>query len=272
MQPWAPRYSVRTLFISDVHLGGNACRAHELQQLLKWVHCDVLYIVGDLIDGWRGTLGGRWTQAHTNVVRTLLGKTKHGVEIRYAPGNHDAFLRRIDSAEFGSIRIARQFVHTLEDGRTLLVRHGDEFDRSWTGRTRLAKAAILLHDLVLLVSEAHNHRRAKRGKAPVDPLTLLKRRLRRWREHCQDFESNARHHARDSGFDGIVCGHLHQPGLDQADGSLYANSGDWVSHCTALVEHWDGKLELIDWNLLSCEIDWSLVEPREELALCHPTP
>jgi UDP-2,3-diacylglucosamine pyrophosphatase LpxH len=238
----------RTVFLSDVHLGAAGCRTEAVQEFLKEVDSDHLYLVGDIIDGWVGSRESKWRQEHTNVIRTLLGKSKRDCVVRYAPGNHDAFMRRLNGAELGNIEVDHEFVHDTARGKRLLVVHGDLFDRSCTTFRPIAYMGAWMYEFMVLANASVNQRRSRRDRRPVDFASGVKRLVKRAIGRKTGYETVLADYARERGFHGVVCGHVHRPALEwQVDGFAYANCGDWVEHGTALVEDFDGNLSLLWW-------------------------
>ena len=124
----APTLRLRTVFISDIHLGFKGCSADLLLDFLHHVEMDTLFLVGDIIDVWSMQRTMFWPQAHNNVLRTILGKAKRGTKVIFVPGNHDEVFREFDGAVFGNLEIHREYIHGGVHGRRMLVLHGDEFD------------------------------------------------------------------------------------------------------------------------------------------------
>ncbi len=124
----SPALRLRTVFISDVHLGFKGCSADLLLDFLHHVEMDYLFLVGDIVDVWSMKKTMFWPQAHNNVLRTILGKAKRGTKVIFVPGNHDEVFREFDGAVFGNLEIHREYVHEDANGRKMLVLHGDEFD------------------------------------------------------------------------------------------------------------------------------------------------
>src|SRR3569833_1242611 len=108
---------IQTIFISDIHLGTCGCKAEFLLDFLKHTESEKLYLVGDIIDGWRLKKNWIWTQAHNDVVQKLLRKARKGTDETYVPGNHDAFARDFLGHDFGLIMVRREIVHHGLDGR-----------------------------------------------------------------------------------------------------------------------------------------------------------
>jgi len=239
----------RSVFISDVHLGSVGAKAVAVREFLHTVECDHLFLVGDIFDGWVGRGAGKWSQDCNNAVRTLLGHCKHGTQVYYTPGNHDAFMRRMIGSELGKLRIEHSFVHELADGRKLLIEHGDLFDRSCTTYRPVAYAGAWMYEAALHVNHGVNRMRGRQNRGPVDFTTALKKAVKRVAKRKGGFSDHLVQHAIESGCQGVVCGHIHRPQLvTLPSGFLYVNCGDWVEHRTAVVEHLSGRLELVEWN------------------------
>ncbi|ABI63146.1 UDP-2,3-diacylglucosamine diphosphatase [Granulibacter bethesdensis] len=240
----------RTVFISDLHLGTRGCRGEFLADFLRRVRCDRLYLVGDIIDGWRLRKAWYWDQQHDEVVRLILRHARSGTEVIYIPGNHDEMFRawlQPDGLEVAGIRLMREAVHETADGRQFLVMHGDEFDSV----VRYAKFLAVLGDwaytLALEINRWFNAVRRRMGYPYWSLSAWLKRQVKEAVKAIDRFENALAGEARRRGLDGVVCGHIHHAEMREVNGVLYINDGDWVESCTALVEHADGQLELIDW-------------------------
>lgn len=242
----ATRY--RTVFISDVHLGTRGCKAEFLLDFLREVECDTLYLVGDIIDGWRLRRGWYWPQAHNDVVQKLLRKARKGTKVYFIPGNHDEFARSYTDNDFGSVTLLPEAVHETADGRRFLVIHGDAFD----GVVLYAKWLALLGDwaytLALTLNHWFNVVRRTFGLPYWSLSKYLKHKVKNAVSFIARYEEAMIEEARRRGFDGVVCGHIHHAEIRDIDGVLYCNDGDWVESCTALVEHADGRLEIVDWT------------------------
>ena len=244
----APRsLSVRTAFISDVHLGTPGCQAEALLDFLRAVECERLYLVGDIIDGWQLRRRWYWPQAHNDVVQKLLRKARKGTQVILVPGNHDEFARRYLGHNFGGVEVVEDCIHRTADGRRLWVMHGDLFDGVVQYAKWLAYVGDSLYEMLLKLNRHLNSWRARLGLPYWSLSKYLKLKVKRAVSFISDFELAVVREARKRGVDGVVCGHIHHAELRSIDGLLYANDGDWVESLTALVEHHDGRLELIDW-------------------------
>ena len=238
---------VRTVFISDIHLGTPGCQAHALLDFLRSVECDTLYLVGDIIDGWQLRRNWFWPQAHNDVVQKLLRKARKGTRVIFIPGNHDEFARRYVEHNFGGVDVAEDWLHTTADGRRLWVTHGDLFDGVIQCAKWLAYVGDSLYEFTLRLNRHFNSLRARLGLPYWSLSRYLKLKVKRAVSYVSDFEEALAREARKRGVDGVVCGHIHHAELRDIDGVLYANDGDWVESLTALVEHPDGRLEILDW-------------------------
>jgi UDP-2,3-diacylglucosamine pyrophosphatase LpxH len=238
---------LRAVFISDVHLGARDCQAEKLTDFLRNLSCDQLFLVGDIVDGWKMKGGWCWPPSHHEVLRELLRLARDGAVLTYIPGNHDDRLREFCGLHFAGVRVAREAQHETADGRRFLVTHGDEFDTLSKRPFWHALAGDLAYKAVLGLSTAIVRLR-ERLRLPYWSLSLhIKTKLGGARRFVEAFEDAAAEGARRRGFDGVICGHIHSSGMRQIGSVLYANDGDWVESCTVLVEHGDGHLEIVDW-------------------------
>lgn len=246
-EPGFPRLVFRSVWISDIHLGTPGCKAELLLDFLKSIECETLYLVGDIVDGWQLKKGWYWPARHNDVVRCWLKMAKHGTRVIYVPGNHDELFRDYAGLNFGGIEVVRQCIHITADGRSLLILHGDEFD----GVVLCARWLALLGDqayaLLLKLNGVINRVRRMLGKPYWSLSALLKKRVKNAVEFISNFEQAVAYAAYEQGADGVICGHIHTAEVRQIGTVTYYNDGDWVESCTALVEHADGRMEIIDW-------------------------
>jgi UDP-2,3-diacylglucosamine pyrophosphatase LpxH len=236
----------RTLFISDCHLGSGGAKAKELARFLKQVDCDTVYLVGDVIDMWRLRQRWYWPDTHNSVMRRLLKMSHKGTTIVYVPGNHDEAARPFCGLSFGGMQMAMTAVHLTADGRRLLVTHGDQFDLVVRNSRLLALAGTVGYEVLLKINGVYNFGRRLFG-LPYDSLSqAIKARVKSACNFISNFEQALVAEARAGGFDGVVCGHIHKAEQRMIGTLEYLNCGDWVESCTALVEHDDGRIELLD--------------------------
>jgi UDP-2,3-diacylglucosamine pyrophosphatase LpxH len=241
----------RTICISDVHLGTKDCKAEQLNNFLKHNSCETLYLVGDIIDAWKIQQNRlRWKQSHTNVIRRILGHAKRDTRVVYVAGNHDEFLRPMMpyGVNFGQIELCNQIVHYGVDGKKYFITHGDLFD----GITRLAPWISFLgdraYDVILRWNSRFNWIRHRLGFGYWSLSQWLKQRVKKAVDFIFKFEETLTDYARKRGFDGVICGHIHKAEIKTVNAIIYMNDGDWVESCTALVEHHDGRWEIITWT------------------------
>ena len=237
----------QSIFVSDVHLGTRGCRADFLADFLGSVECGQLYLVGDIVDGWRLRKSWYWNAHHDEVIRLVLRHARHGAAVTYIPGNHDEALRDWLGLEMAGVRLAEEAVHVTADGRRLLVMHGDAFDSV----VRYAKFLALLgdwaYDVALELNRYVNLARRRLGYPYWSLSQWLKRQVKGAVKAIDRFEEALALEARRRGLDGVICGHIHHAEMRTIGGTLYMNDGDWVESCTALVEHHDGRFELVAW-------------------------
>jgi UDP-2,3-diacylglucosamine pyrophosphatase LpxH len=246
--------SYRAIFISDTHLGTKDSKAELLHNFLKHHRCETLYLVGDIIDGWKVQQNKfKWSQSHSDVIRVILKHAKRGTRVVYVAGNHDEFLRPMIpyGVSFGKIELCNTAVHDGIDGNTYLVVHGDIFD----GITRLAPWLSFLgdqaYDFVLNVNTKFNWIRRRLGFGYWSLSKWLKHKVKKAVDFVFQFEKNVVDYARRKNYAGVICGHIHTAEIKNIDGIIYMNDGDWVESCTALVEHHDGRWEIITWQEMS---------------------
>jgi UDP-2,3-diacylglucosamine pyrophosphatase LpxH len=239
-------HRVRTVWISDLHLGTPGCQAAALLEFLRRVDCDTLYLVGDIIDGWQLKRSWYWPQSHNDVVQKILRKARKGTRVVFVPGNHDEFARRYVGHSFGGVEVVEDCVHVTADGRRLWVTHGDLFDGVVQCARWLAHLGDAAYEFTLRANRWFNVARARMGLPYWSLSRYLKLKVKRAVSYVGDFEAAVAREARRRGANGVVCGHIHHAEIRTIDGVLYCNDGDWVESLTALVELPDGRLEILD--------------------------
>ena len=241
------RLKYRTVWVSDIHLGSKASRAEYLIDFLKSTECEKLYLVGDIIDFWSMKKTMFWPQSHNNVVRAILNKAKHGTEVIYIPGNHDMLLRDHVGMSFGNVTIKLHDTHETLNGKRLLVTHGDEFDQVVKSNKIKAFFGNYAYEFLIWLNRLVNGVRKYLNMPYWSFATYLKHKSKNAVEYIHRFEQAVAYEVKKRKVDGLVCGHLHRAEVENIDGVLYCNDGDWVENCTALVEKYDATLQLIHW-------------------------
>lgn len=238
---------VRTVIISDVHLGTHDCKAAEVNHFLKHTRCEKLILNGDIIDGWRIKQSAYWPKSHTRFIRLVLKKLeKRGTQVVYLRGNHDDILARFIPIQFENLEIVEDHVHVTADGRRYFVLHGDVFDTVTKNFVFLAYLGDWGYRALMRMNRLYNRWRAWRGKEYYSISKAIKARVKQAVSHVSNFELHIAELAKSRGCTGVMCGHIHTA-ADRMMGDVhYLNSGDWVESLTAIVEHLDGRLELID--------------------------
>lgn len=242
---------VRSVFLSDTHLGNRHAQIEPLLEFLDRVHPDRIYLVGDIVDGWELRRGSAWPEAASTFLRRLLAFTEDGTELFYTPGNHDAFLRsggelRALIERLTNAQIQDEFVAHMADGRRLLVTHGDLFDFFETSAQWISRLLGVFYQGCLSANWwlSRSRSRSRSSQSPYRLCAVVKQRVKQFVRFISRFETSLLNHARRRNCDGVVCGHLHTPAIIERDGMFYCNTGDWMENCTAIVEHFDGTLEL----------------------------
>jgi UDP-2,3-diacylglucosamine pyrophosphatase LpxH len=239
----------RSIFISDLHLGTPGCQADALLVFLKNYTCDNLYLVGDIVDGWQLRRKWYWPQSHNDVIQKLLRKARKGCRVVFVPGNHDEFARQFLDHSFGGVEIKEEAVHVTADGKKLWVIHGDYFDGVIQCAKWLAYVGDSLYEFTLKLNRYLNQMRARLGMPYWSLSAYLKLKVKKAVNFISDFEVAVANEARKLGYQGVVCGHIHHAEIRDIDGILYCNDGDWVESCSAMVEHADGRLEILKFNV-----------------------
>lgn len=241
----------RSIFISDVHLGSKACKADHLNDFLKNNTCERLYLVGDIIDGWKVQQNKwRWNKKQTKLVERILKISRESTRVIYVVGNHDEFLRPLLNQHIGlyGLELHNTYSHFGVDGSRYLVVHGDLFD----GITRVSKWLSFLgnhaYDIVLSLNTWFNAIRHRFGFHYWSLSKFLKYKVKKAVNFVFEFENNLADYCKRKGYDGVICGHIHHAEIKEINGVMYMNDGDWVESCTALVEHHDGRFEIVRWE------------------------
>lgn len=249
------RTRYRTIWISDLHLGTRGCNAEMLIDFLDHVDSETMYLVGDIVDGWRLRKRIYWPAAHNDVIWRLLKRVHRGTKMIFIPGNHDEAFRQFCGLDFGGIQIKRNAIHETADGRRLLVLHGDEFDAITLAHRWLAHVGDTAYNLLMAANRAVNAFRRKFGLAYWSLSKHAKAKVKNAVAFISRFEEIVAEAAGARGVDGVVCGHIHTAEMRDIDGIAYYNDGDWVESATALVEHFDGRMEILHWSDIIAERD-----------------
>ncbi len=242
--------AVRAIFISDVHLGTRACQAESLLAFLREHESEYLYLLGDIIDFWAMNRSVQWAGAHNTVVQKVLRRARHGCKVFFIPGNHDEALREYAGVAFGDIRVESEWIHETLDGRRYWLVYGDEYDQV----TRHHRWVAVLGDvgynaLVRINLVLSRVRRLLRRPGYWSLAGYAKNKVKKAVSFIFDFEDAVAHAAAQRGVDGVVCGHIHSAADRRIGNVRYLNCGDWVDTCSAIVEHFDGRIEVVHWGV-----------------------
>lgn len=237
----------RAVWLSDIHLGTRGCKADILLDFLRHMETDYLYLVGDIVDGWQLRKRWYWPQEHNDVIQKLLRQARRGAKVVFLPGNHDEAARDYLGLTFGGVQIINETIHTTADGKKLYILHGDQFDAVMGCAKWLAHVGDAAYTFLLGVNVAFNYVRRKLGFSYWSLSAYLKQKVKNAVEHIGNYENFIADAARRHKADGVVCGHIHKAEIRMIGNVLYCNDGDWVESCTALVEHRDGRLQIINW-------------------------
>ena len=253
------RTHYRTIWLSDIHLGSKGCQAEQLLSFLKNHSCDTLYLVGDIIDGWKLKSKVYWPQSHSDVIRRFLTMAKRGTRIVFITGNHDEFLRNYSGRRYGNIELLDEAVHCTADNKKLLVLHGDQFDDANGAYGRLSSLGAMAYDELVELNTHYNRLRTRFGLDSWAVPGFVKHTAKT--AFISEYEQWIAATARQRGFDGAVCGHIHHVENRMIKGTQYLNCGDWVENCSALVESRSGEINIINWQ---AELDPAQEESNDD--------
>lgn len=242
--------SYRTIWISDLHLGSTQCQTEVLLDFLKNNESEKLYLVGDIIDFWALSRKMYWPRGHNTVIQKILRKARHGTQVIYVPGNHDENVREYDNYVFGDITVKNSDVHITRQGKKLLVIHGDIYDTIARHHQWIARLGSKGYDFLIEVNRFLRAIRKVLGiQSQFSLAAFIKYKVKNIVQFISEYESNIVQTLRNDHLDGVVCGHIHHAEIKDMDEFMYINTGDFVESCTAIVEHFDGSLELIKWQM-----------------------
>ncbi|MFM9851935.1 MAG: UDP-2,3-diacylglucosamine diphosphatase [Sphingomonadaceae bacterium] len=246
-EPDHKRKQYRTIWVSDIHLGTRGCNADMLIDFLDHVDSETMYLVGDIIDGWRLSKKFYWPTAHNDILWRFMKRAKRGTRVVYIPGNHDELFRQFSGLNFGGVEIRRKAIHETADGKRLLVIHGDEFDTIMLAHRWLAFVGDWAYTNLMRLNVVVNAVRQWFNLPYWSLSKMAKTKVKNAVEFISRYEDVVAHEAGARGVDGVVCGHIHNAEMRDINGVAYYNDGDWVEGCTALVEHFDGRMEILHW-------------------------
>ncbi len=245
----------RSIFLSDIHLGTRGCQAGRLLDFIREHESEYLFLVGDIIDFWAMNRTIYWSPLQNTLVQKVLRRARHGEKVILIPGNHDEALREYVDTSFGDIRVVKEHIHTAADGRRYLVLHGDEFDQVTRHHRWVAVLGDIAYNFLVRINAWFSWmRRTLRISGYWSLAGYAKRRIKSAVSFIFDFEDSVIHAVRGRGLDGVICGHIHSAVIREVGGLTYINCGDWVDSCTAIVEHFDGRMELIEWGVTKPEV------------------
>lgn len=241
----APRTRYRTVWISDVHLGTKNCQDRALLRFLKSFDADYLYLVGDIVDIWAIRRYIWWPPTHNRIIRRVMKMAKQGTRVRLIPGNHDEHLRQFLPINLGEIELVAEDVHHALDGRKVWIIHGDDFDLVTRYHRWVALLGDHSYEFLLWLNRHFNRLRAALRLGYWSLSAAIKHRVKGAVNFISDFEESLAKEATRRGFDAVICGHIHHAEMKKIGDVLYLNCGDWVESCSAVVEHCDGRFEVL---------------------------
>ena len=256
----ASKQKIQTLFISDIHLGSRFAQTEKFLTYINNIHPEKIYIIGDFLDGWKLQGSWRWNSVYTDIISRIVELASTGTELFYTPGNHDEFLRcekiqTIIERTGINLKVQDEFVFTSRNGQQFLITHGDQFDVVEKNYQWLSMAINIVYEPLLYFNWLYS-KITKREHSPYRMCAVIKDRVKKAVKFFSSFEQKLYLHARSRDCQGIICGHIHSPGVEHHQSMIYLNTGDWVENCTALVENEEGAIFL---ESFSHDIDSRLV-------------
>ncbi len=242
------RKAYRTVFLSDVHLGSKRSQAEKLLAFLEQHHMERLYLVGDIIDGWRFKKSGHWPKSHSEVLHKIFEKVQDGVRVIFIPGNHDDHFRSLVGRNVNGIELHHETIHETVDGRRFWVVHGDLFDGAANVPKWLFHIGDFFNNALHLANDGYNGVRKKLGLSHKCLATHVKNNTKKAKKFKDRFARMIAGKSEEKGVHGVICGHIHKAEKREIGGVKYINTGDWVESCTAVVEHFSGRLEIVKWD------------------------
>lgn len=252
----------RSIFISDIHLGSKDAKAELLLNFLKYNIANTYYLNGDILDLWKIKQNKwKWKKPHTEVIRKLLKISKES-RVIYVIGNHDETIRSYVShgITIGKIEFSNKIEHIGVNGKRYIVIHGDMFDGIGKLAPWLAYVGDKAYDVLLSLNTYYNYARHKLGFGYWSFSKVLKKKVKGAVDFVLNFEKNIVDYCRRKFYDGAIIGHTHTPIIKTIEGIDILNSGDWVESCSALVEHFDGRFEIIHWDKIKEEENEEIID------------
>ena len=235
------------IWISDLHLGSKHSQADLLLSFLHNHECRHLYLVGDIIDGWELRRRWLWSSDANTVIQKILRMNRKQTQVTYVFGNHDEFMEQFLGLNLGGVRLVERAIHEGLDGRRYLVLHGHQLDGLVLFNRLLERVGARLYDWILEFNLHFNRLRRRMGFGYWSVAAYLKFQAKGAVRYVTQYEEAMVRLARQAGVEGVICGHIHRAEIRTVQGFEYLNCGDWVESCTALAEHGDGRIEIIDW-------------------------
>jgi len=239
---------VRSVFVSDIHLGTPDSKAEELLTFIKALECEHFFLIGDIVDGWALKRRWNWPQAHSDVIQKVLRMARKGTQVYYVLGNHDEFVRPFLPLELGdNLHIDNEFSFEGKNGKTYLISHGDFFDAITMTKRWLAIIGDIGYAMLLRVNRPINKMRKLIGYKRFWSLSkYIKENVKKSVMFITDFENVLATEAKKRHFNGVICGHIHKAEIREINDIVYLNCGDWVESCSAIIEHLDGRFEVYE--------------------------
>ena len=238
---------IRTLFISDIHLGTKKCQAEKLLEVFKNYEFEQLVIVGDFIDLTSLKRKFYWNESHSTVIQKILRFSRKGVKVNYILGNHDYYLRGLikeSNLNVGDIEISDELFYMTTKGESIYICHGDQFDGFVRLHPFLYMIGDFAYELSFKINTIYNKIRSLFGLEYWSLSKFLKSKVKDAVSFINDFQRLSVMKLEEIGCDSIMIGHIHTPAIEKLKEKNYYNTGDFCESCSYIIEDLEGNIIL----------------------------
>lgn len=249
-RPEARKAEAYAVFVSDLHMGFRHSRLTECRELLSKVRPRFLYLVGDILDGWRLSRRWYWDEDCSRILESIHRLVNRGTKVVYLPGNHDSFVLNCPMLPAG-IEFEPTYEHQSLACGKFLVTHGDQFDTVESKARWLSMLGCTVYDGLLQTNQLSNRACSMLGVRQFQWCAGIKRMTKRVVQRISNYSQRLTEAALTAGCQGVICGHSHTPTMKQNNEVAYFNTGDWVENQSAIIEFSDGDWELRNFGRLA---------------------
>lgn len=242
---------VRTLFISDIHLGTSKSRPDKLLSVFKELKFEKLIIIGDFIDLTSLKRKIYWKENHSAVIQKILKMSRKNIEVTYILGNHDFYLRKLiedGNINIGNITLCDELIYETINGEKIFICHGDQFDGFIRIHPLIYYIGDLAYEFSYTINKVYNFVRRSLGLNYWSLSRFLKSQVKNAISYLNDFKHLAYKQIENTECDSIMIGHIHNPYIESINGKKYYNTGDFCETCSFLYEDMNGEIKMVIMN------------------------